>query len=91
MSDSADLFSGAYVREICFLRGNSPQVNQFFRELMARDNRAIGTLIPNKNCGYHTYNENLQFTLEVPNEQDVWFQTMMEMETVGQYWKESNW
>ena len=58
---------------------------------MALDNRAIGTLIPEENCGDDWFHHNLQFTLEVPNKQDVWFQTLLEMESNGQMWNERSW
>ena len=54
----------------------------YVRELVARDNRAIGTLIPDENCGDDCFTHNLQFTLEVPFEQDVWFQTLQETHTL---------
>ena len=42
-----------------------------------KERRAIGTLIPGYNCGKNLCN-NLQFALTVPNDQDVWFQTLLE-------------
>ena len=58
-----------------------------FRELAASDNRAIGTLVPGKNCGDNCFVNDLQFTLEVPHEQDVWFQTLQETHTLKEFTK----
>ena len=44
-----------------------------------KERRAIGTLIPGVNCG-NNYND-LQFALTVPNDQDVWLQTLLETYT----------
>ena len=52
-----------------------------FRTNNNLDTRAIGTLIPGANAGSRCLEHNLQFTLVVPEDQDIWIQMLQNTNT----------
>ena len=49
------------------------------------DTRAIGTLIPGQNAGSSILEHNLQFTLVVPEDQDIWIQMLQNTTTLKEH------
>ena len=56
-----------------------------FRTNNNLDTRAIGTLVPGQNAGSSILEHNLQFTLVVPEDQDIWIQMLQNTTTLKEH------